>query len=87
MLVIFPKMCKSITNPIYATENSNIVFGDIFHPSASSPKNEKPLFLSTAPPPANGFLFDFDLSYAIFLANSFLSPPSITDIGFIYYKL
>ena len=73
---------------MYATEKSNIVLGDMLHPSASSPKNENPLFLSTAPPPAKGFLFaGFDLCYAIFLAISFLSSPSITDIGFINYKL
>ena len=40
MLVTFPKMCNKMTTPMYATENNNIDFGDICHPSASSPKNE-----------------------------------------------
>ena len=40
MLVTFPKMCNKMTIPMYATENNNIVFGDICHPSASSPKKE-----------------------------------------------
>ena len=44
MLVAFPKMCNKITTPMYATENNNIVFGDIYQPSASSPKNESEFY-------------------------------------------
>ena len=55
---IFPKMWSKITHPIYATLKSNIDFGDIFQPSASSPKNERPFPRAVCYEPAypSGFL-------------------------------
>ena len=71
--VTFPNICKRMTNPMYATENNRIVFGDMVHPSASSLKNDKLLALCPIgyPPPRG--LRPFDLCAAIFLAKSFLS--------------
>ena len=78
IVVTFPNICNKITHPIYATENNNMVFGLIYHPSASSPKNERPSFGFIA------FVFN-DLrpellarSCYIFLASSLLS----SDITF-----
>ena len=78
---IFPNICRRITHPMYATENNNITFGDIVHPSASSPKNDRELPLP-APPPANGLrpAVYFALAAAIFFASSAL----FSDIIFNY---
>ena len=65
---------------MYATENNNITFGDIVHPSASSPKNDRELPLPPpTPPPANGLrpAVYLDLAAAIFLASSALFPSDI----------
>ena len=39
--VTFPKMCRRITTPMYATENKSIVFGLIDHPPASPTLNKE----------------------------------------------
>ena len=81
ILVTFPKMCRRITNPMYATENKRIVLGDIVQPSASSLKKDKlfALFPYGAWPPRGFLPAGLALLAAIFLASSFLSPPSIAD--------
>ena len=55
--VTLPKICKRMTIPMYATEKSKIVFGEMVHPSASSLKNDKlfALFCDLFSPP-RGFL-------------------------------
>ena len=79
---IFPNMCKRITQPMYATENNNMVFGDIVHPSASSPKKDRLCCGYFGPLAASGLLppVYFVFSAAIFFAKSFLSPPSILKL-------
>ena len=65
---------------MYATENNNMVFGDIVNPSASSPKKDK-LYCGYFGPPAPYGLRPayLALSAYILFANSFLSPPSIIN--------
>ena len=48
-----------------------MALGEIYHPSASSPKNDNELRYCYGPP-GMGFLAFYDLSAAILAANSFL---------------
>ena len=81
MLLTFPKMWSKITNPMYATENRRIVFGDIDQPSAPS-EQQKDRLLALWPPvgawPPRGLRpVDLARAAATFLAMSFLFYSSI----------